>query len=150
MSAVFAVYCKCSIAECLTHAWPTDLNIRHFLICKTLSFVCMLFMFWQLSLCWFLTCNYSIYCIILFCIKNFLINYAYIDQLFSLHSTNNINIFIDCKEIYSLLKLVSIWNMISDVIIIHCIKWLKYGKKKWLMRYFLYMYILATSLNLYN
>lgn len=105
-------------AECLTHAWPTDLNIRHFLICKTLSFVCMLFMFWQLSLCWFLTCNYSIYCIILFCIKNFLINYAYIDQLFSLHSTNNINIFIDCKEIYSLLKLVSIWNMISDVIII--------------------------------
>lgn len=110
MSAVFAVYCKCSIrtAECLTHAWPTDLNIRHFLICKTLSFVCILFMFWQLSLCWFLTCDYSIYCIILFCIKNFLINYAYIDQLFSLHSTNNINIFIDCKEIYSLLKLVSI------------------------------------------
>lgn len=99
---------------CMTY-WS---KYKTFFNLQTLSFVCMLFMFWQLSLCWFLTCNYSIYCIILFCIKNFLINYAYIDQLFSLHSTNNINIFIDCKEIYSLLKLVSIWNMISDVIII--------------------------------
>lgn len=139
MSAVFAVYCKCSIgtAECLTHAWPTDLNIRHFLICKTLSFVCMLFMFWQLSLCWFLTCDYSIYCIILFCIKNFLIMHT-LTNFFPCTVQTILIYLLIAKRYTAYLSWCQFVNLIIYLLIgvlkydqwcNHYIKWLKYGKK---------------------